>query len=104
MIGFVFATSLGATLRFVSEKNLNRLSNFHSGTLLVNLVGSFILGAAIALKWPTEVAAFCGAFTTFGGFISQGALDQNRMRGIAYVAATSLLSIAAAYIAYQLFS
>ncbi len=104
MITFILATSLGATLRFFSEKQLNHRGDFHLGTVFANLVGSFILGAAIAQQWPTEIAAFCGAFTTFGGFIAQGVIDGNRMRGIVYVFLTTIASIIAAFVAYKVFS
>jgi fluoride exporter len=53
-------------------------STFPAGTLLVNIVGSFLMGAAVGLaernlwfdsSWRIFVTAgFCGGFTTFSAF------------------------------------
>lgn len=74
---FVVAAALGAVLRFEFEKISTKVfgERFPYGTLFVNVFGSFLLGYSLSKTWPTEVAlfaaSFCGAFTTFGGFIGQ---------------------------------
>jgi len=72
--------SVGAPLRFVVERRL--AGSWPRGTLVVNVVGSMLLGAL--LGWASTRAAestsvpvalvgtgFCGALTTFGGYAAQ---------------------------------
>ena len=71
--------ALGAPARFVIDRRLN--GRWPRGTLLVNLLGSAILGVAVgySISSPTGSAlmlaligtGFCGALTTFGGFAAQ---------------------------------
>jgi CrcB protein len=81
---------------------------FPWGTLLVNIVGSFVIGAlveAFALRWTLPQSAqafltvgFCGGFTTFSTFsLDAYALAQRGDLALAgaYVAASVALSIAA---------
>jgi fluoride ion exporter CrcB/FEX len=64
------ACMVGALLRHIIETLFNKENSFY-GTLGINILGSFILGWAIATDAPDYVPAFCGVFTTFGGFIAQ---------------------------------
>ena len=70
---------LGAILRFVITHYSSELSHHHGfpyGTLLVNVLGSFIVG--YVLTWTADhehdywrlfaATGFCGAFTTFSAF------------------------------------
>jgi fluoride exporter len=71
---------LGSIARFVSVRSIDGRLNavFPYGTLVVNLVGSFILGFVMALmmkkadineQWKIFLGAgFCGGFTTFSAF------------------------------------
>ena len=76
---FVFiGGGLGSSLRFVISKYLNNASLIPYGTLLVNILGSLLLG--IILGWAIKSNAlnnpinlmlgvgFCGGFTTFSTF------------------------------------
>lgn len=73
--GFIGSISRFATVRFVDIR-LNAV--FPYGTLSVNLIGSFVLGAVYALTlrhtnsaegWRLFLGAgFCGGFTTFSAF------------------------------------
>ncbi len=70
---------LGALARFAFTHLSSQLSHHHGfpyGTLLVNVVGSFIVG--YVLTWTADhghdrwrlfaATGFCGAFTTFSAF------------------------------------
>lgn len=71
---------LGSVSRYlvslVVQKNID--SSFPLGTMLVNIIGSFIIGVIYALseqsevlspEWRTFLAVgFCGGFTTFSSF------------------------------------
>ena len=76
---FVFiGGGLGSSLRFIISKYLNTGHLLPYGTLLVNILGSLILGIILgfALKYnnlnsPATLllgAGFCGGFTTFSTF------------------------------------
>ena len=99
---FFLAAAFGATLRYFIEQKLNHISSVALGTLLINISGSFILGYAFSVDAPGDVAAFCGAFTTFGGFIAQTHFHEFRKHAFAYVALTVVGSITAAWIGASL--
>lgn len=92
MTGLLVAlgAAVGAPLRYLVGHRLD--GRLHWGTLLVNLVGSFVLGAlvggavngnALAL-WGT---GFCGGLTTYSAFSVQSVRSGPRL-GTAYVVAT----------------
>ena len=106
MTAFVAASAIGAIARFGIERWSVRAlgERFPWGTLAANVIGSFLLG--VSFGWPdpstqvVAVQAFCGAFTTFGGFIGQ---SWTRLRhqethkvGWTYLLLTVVASIAAA--------
>lgn len=67
--------ALGAPLRYVAGHFLDAFA-LPWGTLLVNLVGSFLLGLFSALALSGEAVAFlgtglCGALTTYSAFAVQ---------------------------------
>lgn len=73
----------------------------HWATLLVNVVGSFLIGLAIPLfsngAYLFAVVGFCGGFTTFSTFSSQAVqLFQagERVTAAVYIAASLVVSIA----------
>jgi CrcB protein len=81
------------------------------GTLIVNVVGSGLLGALLgAGSVPTWVVAlvgtgFCGAlttFSTFGADVVRLAEVRTLARGLGYVLVSLALGLAAAAAAYEL--
>jgi CrcB protein len=69
---FISASAFGGFTRSTVEYYLPPVgsSAFPRATLLVNVVGSFILGISLALpgQWYVIVGTgFCGALTTFSG-------------------------------------
>ena len=81
---------------------------FPWGTLIINIVGSFLIGAFVelfALKWdlPQEARVFltvgiCGGFTTFSTFSLDAYVLMERgavAAAAAYIVASVVLSIAA---------
>ena len=72
----------------------------HWATLVVNVIGSFLIGFAIPLLSNSAclfaVVGFCGGFTTFSTFSSQALqLFQagERLTAAAYVAASLVVSV-----------
>jgi CrcB protein len=72
----------------------------HWATLLVNVVGSFLIGLLIPMlsngTYLFAVVGFCGGFTTFSTFSSQALqLFQSgeRMTAVAYMALSVVVSI-----------
>ena len=64
----------GAALRYVTASRLD--GAWHLGTLLVNVVGSFVLGLCVGLDVGEHVLAlvgtgFCGGLTTYSAFAVQ---------------------------------
>ena len=89
---------LGAPLRFALASALDE-ERFPWGTLLVNVVGSFLLGlfveAGATGHWLALLGTgFCGGFTTYSAF----AVQTHRLgpqRGAAYAVLTIGASLAA---------
>ena len=82
--------AVGAALRYLAGHALDR--RLHWGTLTVNLLGSFVLGALVGAAVRGDGYAllgtgFCGALTTYSAFAVQ-AVDGGRRRGAAYVVVT----------------
>lgn len=95
--------AVGATLRFVVASWLD--DDVPWGTLVVNVVGSFVLGLLVALSVDGDPFAllgvgFCGGLTTYSAF----AVQTSRLgrRGAAYAVATIVLSVGAAALGYAL--
>ena len=114
MLWYVAAGSaLGGVTRFLLGGYLQRAAgaSFPVGTLVINVTGSFLLGFLLRYALGTasvtpEVRAllttgFCGGYTTFSTFSYEAvalAEDGAWARVGAYVAASVLLSIAAAFL------
>lgn len=106
MIVFVVMSAVGAMSRFACERFSVKLwgERWPWGTLAANVTGSFVLGVAVAQPAHSTqliaAQAFCGAFTTFGGFIGQSwsrmRHESTRLLGLSYVVLTVVGSIAAA--------
>jgi CrcB protein len=89
--------AVGAPLRFLAGHHLDRV--FPTGTLLVNVLGAFLLGlfSGRSLDGGTMAllgTGFCGAFTTFSAFAVK-ATELGPRRGTAYVVLTVGLALAA---------
>jgi len=108
--------ALGASARYVVNVTTGRLlgTGFPWATLIVNVVGSFLMGllvVALAEKFGNRYAAFLmtgclGGFTTFSAFsLDTLTLYERGQTGLAllYVAASVLLSLAAIALALHLF-
>lgn len=100
--------AVGAPLRFAIGLRLDRA--WPRGTLLVNTVGSFLLGLTSALALAGTLGAgglalvgtgFCGGFTTYSSFAVQTHLLAGP-RGLAYAAGTVLLALGAAALGWVL--
>lgn len=96
--------AVGAALRYVVGHFLDR--DLPTGTLLVNVVGSFVLGLLTALALSGDIMAllgvgFCGGLTTYSSF----AVQANRLsirRGMTYTVVTVTLSLTACAIGFLL--
>lgn len=89
--------ALGAPLRFAWAQLLD--DEWPVGTLLVNALGSFLLGLCSVLALSGQAMAlvgtgFCGGLTTYSAFAVQ-THERGRRLGSAYAVATLLLSLLA---------
>jgi CrcB protein len=96
--------SAGATLRYVCGHYLDGRLPF--GTLLVNVVGGFLLGLFAGLALDGHVMAllgtgFCGALTTYSA-LAVKSVELGRRTGTAYAVGTVLLALAAAQLGFTL--
>ena len=88
--------AVGAPLRYVAGHLLD--DRFHRGTILVNWVGSLLLGFFSGLGLTGHTIAllgtgFCGGLTTYSSFAVQ-AHDRGRVDGAVIVVATVLPALA----------
>ena len=102
VLAFIAGAALGAPLRYLIDKIFRSRYVFPVGILIVNVVGSFILGYNHDNYF---VMGFCGAFTTWSAF----ALDVDkelpfRRRVTTNIFLTFALSIAAVAIGAALAS
>lgn len=106
-LGLVFAgAAVGAVLRHLTGRLVRR--SFPWATLLVNVVGSFVLGA-VAGASPAVVTlvgtGFCGGLTTFSTFSWEtvALVEEGRVgRAVANVAVSVVVGVAAAGLGYRL--
>jgi len=105
--------AIGAVLRYLVADFVVQQQGkmkFPLSTLVVNIIGSFVLGVIILGNFSKAVTLFfgvgvCGAFTTFSSFSVQTVrLWETGMRGYAVVNAVGnfVLSVAAAGLAWLL--
>jgi fluoride exporter len=110
-------SAIGGVSRYLLGGLIQRLADttFPAGTLLVNISGSFLLGAILryAVETPTfspEVRAlltvgFCGGYTTFSTFSYESVAlleDGEWTRAGVYVAASVLLSLVGVFLGLAL--
>ena len=102
LLPFIAGAALGAPLRYLIDKFFRTKYVFPVGILIVNVVGSFILGYT---QDNYFVMGFCGAFTTWSAFILD--VDRElpfRRRTAINIALTFGLSIAAVAAGFALAS
>jgi CrcB protein len=90
---FILGAGIGAPLRYLIDKAFRAKYRFPVGILLVNTIGSFVLGLT---QLNYFVMGFCGAFTTWSAFMLD--VDQNladRKEATLNVILTFVLSISA---------
>ncbi|MFZ2501412.1 MAG: CrcB family protein [Nocardioides sp.] len=105
----LIGAGVGAGIRYAVGHLWDR--DLPLGTLLVNVVGSLLLGAlsAAALDgglWALLGVGFCGGLTTYSSFAVRtvGLAEQSHARALTYAAATVTLSLAAAFVGFALAS
>lgn len=89
--------AVGAPLRFVLAHSLDR--RWPAGTLLVNTLGSGLIGLFSALSldgdaWALLATGFCGGLTTYSAFAVQ-AVERPWRSTLGYAVATTVLAIGA---------
>lgn len=101
--------AVGAPLRLLAGHHLDRHhENYtaHWGTLLVNVLGSALLGWLVGHGVDGDPLAlfgtgFCGAFTTYSAVAVQS-VNRGGRAGLGYAAGTVLGCLAVAWVGYQL--
>jgi len=96
--------AVGAPLRLLAGRTLDR--GTHWGTLLVNLVGSALLGWLVGHGVDEHPMAllgtgFCGAFTTYSAVAVQS-VNRGGWKGLVYAAGTVLGCLAVAWAGYSI--
>lgn len=66
LLPFILGAGIGAPLRYLIDKFFRARYVFPAGILIINVIGSFILGYNNTNYF---VMGFCGAFTTWSTFI-----------------------------------
>jgi fluoride exporter len=66
LLSFIAGAAIGAPLRYLIDKYFRTKYVFPVGILIVNVIGSFVLGYT---QDNYFVMGFCGAFTTWSAFI-----------------------------------
>lgn len=99
--------AVGAPARYLLDGLVRRLvpSAVPLGTLVVNVLGSLVLGVAVGVlrEGPLAVVGtgFCGAFTTYSAFAYE-VVSLPRRRALAYVGLSLGLGIGAAWLGWVL--
>ncbi|MBQ0016723.1 MAG: fluoride efflux transporter CrcB [Bacteroidales bacterium] len=98
--------AIGSMLRYGCTLGVSALRcDSHLATLIVNVVGSFLIGIVIANGGKTSWTAFasvgfCGGFTTFSTFSSQNVTllqDGHIGQALAYISITLVLCLLATF-------
>ncbi len=103
LAAFVLLAGVGAIVRWRAGVALPR----PAGTLLVNVAGSFLLAAFIDSQSGPDVAVGIGgigALTTFSTLVDDFMVlwADRRSRAVAYMTATLVLGVGAAWLGLQL--
>ena len=110
-------SAIGGMSRYVIGGLVQRLldTTFPAGTLLINVTGSFLLGAILRYGVETTTltpelrafltVGFCGGYTTFSTFSYEAVAlleDGEWGRAGAYIGLSLLLSLAAVFLGFAL--
>jgi len=100
----------GSILRYLISRGLNNATVLPLGTLLVNVVGSLLIGFVIGLGYRQQLISengmlllatgFCGGFTTFSAFSYENQLFLKSGDFLSlgmYTASSLILGIAATF-------
>ncbi|GLW95181.1 fluoride efflux transporter FluC [Actinokineospora globicatena] len=92
--------AVGAPLRYLVDRAIPRPSGFPWGTVVVNVVGSLVLGVVVGWgDWlPLLGTGFCGALTTYSTFSYETlvlAESGDRRRAFATIAVSLIAGLAA---------
>lgn len=99
---FILGAGIGAPLRYVIDKFFRSRVTFPFGILLVNFLGSLLLGYT---QLNFFLMGFCGAFTTWSAFMLDVENPEiTKAAKVVNVALTFLLSIAGIYLGFALAS
>ena len=106
---FIIGSGIGAPLRYLVDKYFRSRTNFPFGILIVNVAGSFILGAISTkevVNYSFIVVGFCGALTSWSAL----ALDQDNefsnkkyLQMFLNLGSNIIFGIGAAFLAIKLF-
>ena len=111
--------ALGAVLRYtmVSSINLFFPLQFPTGTFLVNIVGSFLIGSLYAAFahntaleiWvkPLLIIGILGGFTTFSSYSFELLTllkDNEILKAISYMLLSNVIAVGATFIGYKVFA
>lgn len=96
--------ALGAPARLLAARLLD--TSWHRGTLLVNLLGSAVLGWLVGHGVDGRPLAlfgtgFCGAFTTYSAVAVQS-VNRGGWRGAAYAVGTVVGCALVAWVGYEI--
>ncbi|MCB1647451.1 MAG: fluoride efflux transporter CrcB [Pseudomonadales bacterium] len=112
LLAIAIGGALGAVARFTLGNQINHLTGieFPYSTLLVNIIGSFLIGIAFVFLvekalwgavWRSALmVGFLGAFTTFSTFSMQalGLLEEGRLMAAGgYIGSSVVVCILAVY-------
>lgn len=97
VVWVALGAALGAPLRYAASRHLD--GAIPSGTLLVNVLGSLLLGLAVGWSLGGSAEAlvavgFCGGLTTYSSFAVQ-TRDLDRPLSLLYAALTVVLGLGA---------
>ena len=101
---------LGSIIRYLISEKLNRENTIPKGTLLVNLLGSFLIGIVfgmeLSMTWTLLLASgFAGALTTFSTLHKEGILlwkTKRKSFAIGYILTTFCIGVLLAWVGYQI--
>jgi fluoride exporter len=115
-LGIAIAGGVGAVCRFIADSLIRTVlgRRFPWGTLIINVVGSFILGILTGMAYDRQLSintelvlgmGFCGGFTTFStaSFEAARLLEEERyMAALLQVLGNLGVSLAAAALGFWL--